>query len=79
MGCNPNYDRAKSILPVLAIGKESSCLEGRVVNLQTFQQLINQRSNSMPDSIELSVKDPMSSLARNMWVSAYGHGEGIFK
>jgi len=33
----------------------------------------------VPDSIEWGVKDSMSSLGRKMRVSAYGHGEGIFK
>jgi len=33
IGCNPNYDGAKSILPILTVGEKASCFEDRVANL----------------------------------------------
>ena len=79
MGRNPNYDGAESVLPVLAVGEETNCLEDGVANLQSFQQLANKGSDSVPDSVERGVEDSMSGLGREMRVSACWHGEGVFE
>ena len=56
-----------------------SCLNGQVANFPRFQELADLGSNSVPDSVEWHVEDSIDGLGREMRVSAFGDGEGIFK
>ena len=78
MNPNPNHDGTDSVLPVLAIGNETSCLDGRVVNLLSFQELVNLGSNSVPDNVKHRVEDSINGLGREMRVPTFGDREGIF-
>jgi hypothetical protein len=53
---NPNHDGTDSVLLVLAVGDKTSCLDGRVANLPSFQELADLGSDSVPDSIEQHVE-----------------------
>ena len=79
MGRNPNHDGTNSVLLVLAAGDETSCLDGRIANLPSFQELADLGSDSVPDSVEQCVEDSIDGLGREMRVSALGDGEGIFE
>ncbi len=79
MSRNPNHDGAGSVLPVFAVGNETSCLDGRVANLPSFQELADLGSDSVPDSVERCVEDSIDGLGREMSVSALGDGDGIFE
>jgi len=57
MSRNPNYDGTDSVLPVLTMGDEASCIDGRVANLPSFQKLADLGSDSVPDSVERRVED----------------------
>jgi hypothetical protein len=79
MSRNPNHDGTDSVLPVLAMGDETSSIDSRVANLPSFQELADLASDSAPDSVERRVEDSMDGLGREMGVSALGDGEGIFE
>ncbi len=79
MSRNPNHDGTDSVLPVLAVCDETSCLKGRVANLSSFQELADLGSDSVPDSVERRVEDSIGGLGREMRVSALGDGEGTFE
>ena len=76
MSRNPNHDGTNSVLPVLAVGDETSCLDGRVVNLPSFQELADLGSDSVPDSVERRVEDSIDGLGREMRVFALGDIRG---
>ena len=61
------------------MGDETSCLDGRVLNLPSFQELADLGSNSALDSVERRVEDSIDCLGGETRVSALGHGEGIFE
>ena len=48
MSGNPDYDGTDSVLPFLVVGDETSCLDGRVANLPSFQKLADLGSDSVP-------------------------------
>jgi len=79
MSRNPNHDGTDSVLPVLAVRDETSCLDGRVANLPSFQDLTDLGSDSVPDGVERRVKDSIGGLGREMRMSALGDGEGMFE
>jgi len=79
MSRNTNHYGADSVLPLLAVGDETSSLDGRIANLPSFQELADLRSDSGPDSVERRVEDSMNGLRREMSVSALGDGKGIFE
>ena len=72
---NPNHDGTDSVLPVLAMGDETSCLDGRVANLPSFQELADLGSDRVPDSVEWCVEDSIDGLGReNEGVCPWGCG-----
>jgi len=79
MSRNPNHDGTENVLSSLAVGDETSCLDGRVVNLPSFQELADLGSDSVPDSVEWRAEDSIDGLGREMRMSALWDGEGIFK
>lgn len=79
MSRNPNHDGTDSVLPVLAVCNETSCLDGRVANLPSFQELADLGSDSVPDSVERRVEDSICGLGREMRVSTLRYGEGMLE
>ena len=79
MSRNPNHDGTDSVLSVLAVGDETSCIDSRVANLPSFQELADQGSDSVPDSVERRVEDSIDGLGREMRMSSFGDGEGVFE
>jgi len=79
ISCNPNHDGTKNALPILTVGDKTSCIDGCVANLPSFQGVADLGTNSVPDGVEWSVEDSTDGLGREMRVSALGDGEGIFE
>jgi hypothetical protein len=79
MGGNPKNDGAKTLLPVLAEGRETSWLDGRVPNAAFLQQGDDLGNNSVPNKVEGRVEDSMGGLGREMRVSTLGDREGVCK
>ena len=77
MSRNPDHDRIKSVLLILAVGHETSWTNGRVENLPILQYVANLGSDGVPDLVEWGVVDSTSGLGRESSVSARGPGEGI--
>ena len=76
---DPNHDGTDSVLPILAVGDETSCLHRRIANLPSFQVLTDLRSDTVPDSVKRRVEDAIHGLGREMGVSALGDGEWIIE
>lgn len=72
MSRDPNHGGTDSVLPVLAVGDETSFLGDRVTKLSKFQELSDLGSESVPDSIERRVEDSVDGLGGEMRVSTLG-------
>jgi hypothetical protein len=59
-----------------SVGEEAGRVDGRPFNLSILDQVTNLGTDSVPDTIERSVKDSSERLDRDMGVSAVGLGEG---
>ena len=70
MDRDPNHDGTDSVLPILAVGDETSCLHRRIADLPSFQVLADLRSDTVPDSVKRRVEDAIHGLGREMRVSA---------
>lgn len=58
------------------VGEEADRVDGRPVDLPGFDQIMNLRTNNVPDTIERGAKDSTGRLDRDVGVSADGLGEG---
>jgi hypothetical protein len=77
MSCDPNDDGTETILSVLAVGYETSCVDGGVTNLAIFQAVADLGCDSVPDEVKRRIEDPMGGLGRGVLKTARGLGEGI--
>ena len=72
---NPNHGGTDSILPVLTIGDETSCLDNRLTKLSKFQELADLGCDSVPDWVERHVEDSVDGFGGEVGVSALGEWE----
>lgn len=75
MSRDPNDHGAETLLPVLAVGYEPSCVDGGVTDLPLFQNVPDPGVDSVPDGAERRVEDSVDGLGR----AARGTGEGSVK
>lgn len=77
MSRDPNDDGTETVLSVLAVGYETSSVDGGVTNLAIFQAVADLGGNSVPDGVKRRIEDAMGGLGRRVLKTARGLGEGI--